>query len=249
MGQTMGARVASVNSDKTRVRIQQRTVYARGPMLNRTPALLLLSLCTPAIAWSATPEETKCKNGNATACATAGRARIDSEEYALAKPLLEKGCKHGSAEACDDLGWIYDDGLGIDVDKSKAAEFYGKSCAGDFARGCTNAGVMYLSGEGGVAKDTKKAASLFTKACDAKNWTGCKNLGLRYLTGDGVPKDEMRAKKLFEDGCNAEHGSSCYDLAVMYSNGEGMPKNKAKAKTIFSKSCDLGHKKACEFAK
>src|SRR3990167_8227648 len=115
-------------------------------MINRTPTLLLLSLFSPAIAWSATPDETKCKAGNATACATAGRARIDSEEYALAKPLLEKGCKHGSAEACDDLGWIYDDGLGEDIDKVKAELFYGKACTGNFARGCTNEGVMHLSG-------------------------------------------------------------------------------------------------------
>lgn len=224
-------------------------VYAAQPMINRSPSYLLLSLCTSAAAFAATPDETKCKNGNATACATAGRARIDSEEYALAKPLLEKGCKHGSSEACDDLGWIYDDGLGIDVDKVKAEQFYGKSCSGGFARGCTNQGVMHLTGEGGVPKSPKKAAELFTKACDGKNWTGCKNLGLRYLEGDGVAKSEAKAKQLFESGCNAEHGPSCYDLAVMYSNGEGMPKNKVKAKQIFAKSCDLGHKKACEYAK
>ena len=73
----------------------------RVPMSNRTPALLLLSLFTSAIAWSATPDETKCKAGKAQSCALAGRARIDSEEYALAKPLLEKGCKHGSSDPAE----------------------------------------------------------------------------------------------------------------------------------------------------
>ena len=126
-----------------------------------------------------TPDEHKCKAGNSASCALAGRARIDAEEYALARPLLEKGCKHGSAEACDDLGWIYDDGLGIDVDKLKAEEFYGKACTGNFARGCTNQGVMYLSGEG-VEKDSKKAVTLFTKAtvrspvpAGAVTWRAC----------------------------------------------------------------------------
>ena len=219
-----------------------------GPMFKPTPALLLLSLFTSAIAWSATPDETKCKAGKAQSCAIAGRARIDSEEYALAKPLLEKGCKLNFAEACDDLGWIYDDGLGEDVDKVKAEQFYGKACAGNFARGCTNQGVMYL-GTDGIEKDPKKASALFTKACDGKSWTGCKNLGLRYLTGDGVAKDEARAKKLFEEGCNNDHGPSCYDLAVMYQNGEGIPKNKAKAKEMFSRSCELKYDKACQYAK
>ena len=135
----------------------------RFPMINRAPSLLLLSLCTSVVSLAATPDEMKCKNGNATACATAGRARLDSEEYALAKRLLEKGCKHGSAEACDDLGWVYDDGLGIDVNKLKAEEFYGKACTGNFGRGCTNQGVMYLSGEG-IEKDPAKATTLFTKA-------------------------------------------------------------------------------------
>ena len=215
------------------------------PMINRTPALLLLSLCIPSTAWSATPDETKCKGGNAGACAKAGRARIDSEEYALARPLLEKGCKHGSVEACDDLGWIYDDGLGEAADKVMAEKFYGKACAGNFARGCTNQGVMYL-GSDGVAKDVKKAVGLFDKACTGKSWTGCRNLGLHYLSGDGVAKDRAKARKLFEDACEASQAASCSDLADLYSKGQGVAMNKAKAKTLWAKSCALGNKKACE---
>ena len=146
-------------------------------MANR--ALTLLPLCWSLVALAAAPDEASCKKGNAGACARAGRARIDAQEYAVARPLLERGCQHGSAEACDDLGWIYDDGLGLEVDKTKAAQFYAKACAGNFLRGCTNEGVMHLKGEG-FAKDSSKAAELFQKACDGGNATDCFNVGKMY---------------------------------------------------------------------
>ena len=130
-------------------------------MPNLLRSLAVLSLCASAAyaqdnKWS---DDVLCKRGKADACARAGREAIDQGQegdekaYARAKPLLEQGCKGNAPAACDDLGWIYDDGLGIKADKTKAVHFYTKACDGGLARGCTNLGECQKACPKGISID------------------------------------------------------------------------------------------------
>lgn len=54
----------------------------------------------------------------------------------LASSFFEKGCKEGSARACDGLGDLVKAGKGIAKDPGRAKELYAKACSGGLAVAC-----------------------------------------------------------------------------------------------------------------
>ena len=55
--------------------------------------------------------------------------------------------------ACSNLGYVYENGKGVEKDLAKAVKFYEKACSDN--EGCTELGLLYANGTG-VAKDLKK---------------------------------------------------------------------------------------------
>ncbi|MBS4067959.1 MAG: sel1 repeat family protein [Sulfurimonas sp.] len=95
-------------------------------------------------------------------------------DYKKAVKLFKKACDGGYAGGCYNLGFMYNDGLGVKQDYFKAVELYKKACDGGDASGCSNLGVMYKYGLG-VKQNNFKALELSGKACDMKFELGCKN--------------------------------------------------------------------------
>jgi TPR repeat protein len=97
-----------------------------------------------------------------------------------------KACQAGRAKECNDLGVIYEAGLGVPSDKPAGVEFFRKACGGGDALGCTNLGHAYAEGVG-VAKRTPSGGSssigrLATpaRASDARTSDRCSS-GVRAL--------------------------------------------------------------------
>lgn len=95
----------------------------------------------------------------------AGRNRaVTVERYAQA-------CERGAAEACNELGFMYEAGRHVRQDPSQAAALYRQACEGGSATGCSNYGVMYANGDG-VAQDDVRALAWFSLAAIAGDETG-----------------------------------------------------------------------------
>ena len=80
---------------------------------------------------------------------------------------------------CSNLGFMYNNGNGVEKNEQKAAELYKKACNGGEMNGCYNLGLMYADGNG-VEKDLSKAVELFKKACNGGNMHGCRGLDVIY---------------------------------------------------------------------
>lgn len=79
---------------------------------------------------------------------------------------LESECNAGNADSCHYLGLFCDAKIWfkkMDKNKSKALEYYKKSCKLGNKNGCFNAGLMYEKGEG-VKKNNTKALEHYEKA-------------------------------------------------------------------------------------
>lgn len=76
--------------------------------------------------------------------------------------LLVVAANQGSARACNLIGWMFDNGVGVTKNSGKALKWF-ESCSRRSAIANYNAGVLYFEGRG-VEKDTKKAVERFTKA-------------------------------------------------------------------------------------
>lgn len=77
---------------------------------------------------------------------------------------LAMECDEGNAVACYNLGWMYDHGDGVVVNKVLAARLYGRACDGGDTSACFNLGLNYEHGKG-VPIDLQRALQLYERAC------------------------------------------------------------------------------------
>ncbi len=129
----------------------------------------------------------------------------------------QTACDHGHAEACSNLGVMYEYGSNVKQDYSKAAGLYQKACNGGDANSCNWLGVMYHTGQG-VKQDLSKSVALYRKACDGGNAQGCYDLGESYKDGTGVKKSSNEALKWLKASANL--GNSQASSAVAYIESE-----------------------------
>ena len=49
---------------------------------------------------------------------------------------MEKACDRKVATACYELGSLYEEGLGVEANSTKAKEYYNKACENEFDKAC-----------------------------------------------------------------------------------------------------------------
>jgi hypothetical protein len=122
-----------------------------------------------------------------------------------------------------------------------------RACDDGDARSCTNLGLMYATGRGGLMKDETRAVALYQRACDTGNADGCNNLGNAYQDGrGGVTKDLVRPVALFQRACDAGSANGCNNLGNRYFGGEGgLTQDPARAVALYQRACDAGNGSGC----
>ncbi len=100
-----------------------------------------------------------------------GKAAFESEQYDKARPLLTQACAGGTMNACNYLGFIYANGLGIPPDAKTAQEIYQKACDQGNLRSCTSLGIMYQDDH-----KNADARKYFNQACDGGVKDACEYL-------------------------------------------------------------------------
>jgi len=95
-------------------------------------------------------------------------------DYAKALGLFRQACDQHSAEGCGLLGYMYENGKGVDTNVGKAVQLYSQACDGSGPLACYNLGQMYEDGRG-VDKDVSRAGQLYKQACAGGDTQGCEN--------------------------------------------------------------------------
>jgi TPR repeat protein len=87
------------------------------------------------------------------------------QDFKRAKLFFEKSSAGGVALAYASIGKLYARGAGVEKNFVIAIEYVDKACVkGDYAS-CTEAGVAYLTGDGGVKKDKDKGLKYIIVSC------------------------------------------------------------------------------------
>jgi TPR repeat protein len=126
------------------------------------------------------------------------QAAIDRGDYATSLQLMKPLAEQGEATAQNNLGWMYQYGLGVRQDYDEAVRLYRLAVAQGNVLAQVNLGVIYFDGFG-VPKDYHEAVRLYrlavaqgSSADAAVARTAARaaaNLGLMYENGLGVPQD------------------------------------------------------------
>ena len=105
-------------------------------------------------------------------------------------------------EALNDLGIMFGDGIGTEVDMERAIKYYGLAATlgDDLAK--SNLADIYRKGINGVEKDQKRAFELYL-SCHLPY--AYYRVGEAYELGRGVEKDLKKAKQYYRIAYDNEH--------------------------------------------
>jgi TPR repeat protein len=141
--------------------------------------------------------------------------------------------RNGSALAQNNLGVMYQKGLGVAQDFRKAYSWFEKAVAQNLPEAHVNLGLLYIDGLG-VTQDQQKAFSLFSIAARDKLPEAHHMLGLQLYQGIGVPIDLQEALQNFKDAAVLGYPESQYMLAYLYQSGD-LGKERADLAYVWSK--------------
>ena len=113
------------------------------------------------------------------------------------RKAFEQACKmadHDCSYSQCILGLMYEKGVGVEKDVTKAVEWYTKAARRGFADAQFRLGRLYYLGKD-VKRDPKKAALWLNKSAEQGVAQAQYYMGKMYLNGDGVPKNVQKARR------------------------------------------------------
>jgi len=157
--------------------------------------------------------------------------------------LVSRTCQTGDTAGCDDLAWFFEDGVGTEVDKLRAAELARKTCSqgstagcgrlqaqceANMVESCTHLAELSETGAG-LPKDRQIASAYYTRACDRKHTPACE--GVQRMLGTACKQGEVAA---------------CMEVGEMHLVGPEALRSEDKALMFFQDACRAGGTKGCE---
>ena len=133
-----------------------------------------------------------------------GIEALKNDDYAQAEMLLLSASEKGSTDAMNELGCLYQKGIGVKQDYSKALEWLKKAATQDNSDAMNGLGYMYLKGTG-VEQDYQKSYEWFKKGAEKGLAEAQFNLGICYAKGEGVQQDYDTAIKWIKQAAEQGH--------------------------------------------
>lgn len=150
----------------------------------------------------------------------AGLAAKDRGHYATAMRAWLPLANSGVLEAQNNMGHMYEEGLGVAQNYTTAMEWYRKAADGGLAEAQQNVGLLYYYGYG-VAENAREAVRWFQMAADQSLAAGEYMLALASQQGKGTSLDYAKARRLFLSSARKNYGDAQLMYAYMLQAGEG----------------------------
>ncbi len=152
------------------------------PPIVRLVLAALLMACVPAVyAQSKDPIEV-------------GAAALDRNHFATAYRAWIGPARKGDAMAQNNVGYLYEHGLGLTQSYVEAMAWYRKAANKNLAQAQYNIGTLYYYGYG-VERNTREAVRWFRQAAKQELTEGQYMLGVAYYEGQGTVKSAPKSDK------------------------------------------------------
>jgi TPR repeat protein len=160
--------------------------------------------------------------------------------YAQERVRYQAAAAAGNPAAMVNLGWLYQNGLGVSQDYRQARTWYEKAAATGQPMGMNNLGWLYQNGWG-VPRDYGKARDWYLKAAATGNALAMDNLGYLCESGLGGAQDYAEARAWYEKGARAGNGYALNHLGALYHDGCGVAQDYAKAFQLYESAAGTGN--------
>ncbi|MBF0557842.1 MAG: SEL1-like repeat protein [Nitrospirae bacterium] len=163
----------------------------------------------------------------------------DKKDYKTAYDLYLIEAEKGNAEAQNNLGARYANGLGVKQEFKEALKWYKLAAAQGYAQAEYNIGIAYFSGQG-VAQDYREALKWFQFAAAKRNASADNLLGVMYTNGLGVMRNIKAGFDSFKAAVELGDSVAKCNLAEFYAKGIVITQNLAMAHKLTKEGFDSG---------
>ena len=157
----------------------------------------------------------------------AGLAALKREHYATALRSWLPLAEAGDPEAQANVGYMYEEGLGVSQQLDVAVGWYEKAAASGSMQANHNLGMIFAEGRG-APQSWVRALRYFEEAANdipASRYM----IGYTYFQGEGNIQNRPRAFREFMDAALDGYADAQYMIAFMYLDGSGIPRQPIQA--------------------
>ena len=169
-----------------------------------------------------------------------GEKYYNAKDYANALKCFQGAAALGHVDGMKNVGYMYDNGLGVAQDYKEALRWYKKAAESGNASAMNNLGYMYQEGLG-VAQDYNEALSWYKKAAELGIAAAMNNVGYMYQEGLGVAQDYGEALSWYKKAVELGNATAMNSIGCMYQDGCGVAKNQCEAIRWYRQSAELGN--------
>lgn len=171
-------------------------------------------------------------------------AAADENDYVLALECFNKVLDGTEpvfiAVAMNNIGIIYENGLGVEPNYAMAMGWFEESAALNNTTAMSNLGFMYEDGLG-VEQDYAKALEWHEKSAALYNPSAMNNIAHLYENGFGVEQDYAKALEWYEKSAALNNSTAASNIGTFYYNGFSVDQDYTKAMEWFKKSAELNN--------
>lgn len=157
----------------------------------------------------------------------AGLAALQREHYATALRSWLPLAQSGDSEAQANVGYMYEEGLGVTQQFDVAIDWYEKAAKSGSMQAQHNLGMMWAEGRG-VSQSWVRALRHFEKAAGTVPASRYM-IGYTFFQGEGNIQNRPRAFREFMNAASDGYADAQYMLAFMYLDGASVPKQPLQA--------------------
>ncbi|MFA3792439.1 protein kinase [Aliiglaciecola sp. SL4] len=160
--------------------------------------------------------------------------------YAHSVYWYKRSAVQDHADSANNLGYMYENGYGVDKSFSEAAKWYLKSAELGSEYGQNNMGVLYRDGDG-VTQSLSKAVYWIRKSAEQNHASAQHNLGNLYRDGKGVTQSQTKATEWYRKAADQGHAGAQVSLGIQYERGDGVAVSNAEAVYWYRKAAEQGN--------
>ena len=150
----------------------------------------------------------------------AGMRALERKHYSTAMRAWLRLAEGGHPKAQNNIGHLYEEGLGVSQNYDTALKWYKKAAAANLPEAQHNIGMLYAQGYG-LEKNWREAVKWFRKAGSKGLPESIYMLGLAFYQGESVKLDYSRAKANFLKSAILGYGPAQFMYSYMLQAGEG----------------------------
>lgn len=150
----------------------------------------------------------------------------------------ERPARPQTVDEIFDLGYAYDEGVGVARDPARAAELYTTACNAGQRSACYNLGLLLEPSDAGRAEVAWEAG------CRMQDDAACMALG--NLAHDRGAAGVDRALDFYGRACDLGRAASCVNLGNLHYTAEGRPRDLVRAREAWRRACEMKDDKGCD---